>query len=85
MVESEPVWACFALRHERWLRNLYSFAPIPDITFYFRAPREVAVNRALAQIYGSGAIVDVFRRTFGPNAKPTPALVLVFALGTYPE
>ncbi len=33
---------------ERWLRNLYSFAPIPDITFYFRAPREVAVNRILS-------------------------------------
>jgi len=31
-----------------WLRNLYSFAPIPDITFYFRAPLEVAVNRIVA-------------------------------------
>src|SRR6266481_2555637 len=29
----------------RWLRNLYRFAPIPDITFYFRAPLDVAVNR----------------------------------------
>ncbi len=33
---------------ERWLRNLYSFAPVPDIVFYFRAPREVAVNRILS-------------------------------------
>lgn len=33
---------------ERWLRNLYSFAPVPDIIFYFRAPREVAVNRILS-------------------------------------
>jgi dTMP kinase len=31
----------------RWLRNLYSFAPIPDITFYFRAPLDIAVNRIL--------------------------------------
>jgi dTMP kinase len=31
-----------------WLRNLYSFAPIPDITFYFRAPLDVAVNRIVA-------------------------------------
>src|SRR5271168_1115692 len=31
-----------------WLRNLYRFAPIPDITFYFRAPLEVAVNRILS-------------------------------------
>jgi dTMP kinase len=32
----------------RWLRNLYSFAPVPDITFYFRAPLEVAVTRIVA-------------------------------------
>src|SRR5437667_2651299 len=32
----------------RWLRNLYRFAPIPDITFYFRAPLEVAVHRILS-------------------------------------
>ena len=31
-----------------WLRNLYRFAPVPDITFYFRAPLEVAVNRILS-------------------------------------
>jgi dTMP kinase len=33
---------------EKWLRNLYRYAPIPDITFYFRAPLEVAVNRILS-------------------------------------
>src|SRR5271156_2497116 len=32
----------------RWLRNLYRFAPIPDITFYFRAPLDVAVHRTLS-------------------------------------
>jgi len=31
-----------------WLRNLYRFAPVPDVTFYFRAPLEVAVNRILS-------------------------------------
>src|ERR1700685_4334954 len=31
-----------------WLRNLYSFAPVPDITFYFRAPLEIAVTRIVA-------------------------------------
>lgn len=30
-----------------WLRNLYSFATIPDITFYFKLPTEVAVERIL--------------------------------------
>jgi len=32
----------------RWLRNLYRFAPVPDITFYFRAPLDVAVHRILS-------------------------------------
>jgi dTMP kinase len=32
----------------RWLRNLYRFAPIPDITFYFRAPLDVAVGRIMS-------------------------------------
>jgi dTMP kinase len=31
-----------------WLRNLYGFAPVPDITFYFRAPLDVAVSRITA-------------------------------------
>src|ERR1700689_4699100 len=32
----------------RWLRNLYRFAPVPNITFYFRAPLDVAVHRILS-------------------------------------
>ena len=32
----------------RWLRNLYSFAPVPDLTFYFRAPLDVAVDRIIS-------------------------------------
>src|SRR3981081_1918047 len=32
----------------RWLRNLYRFAPVPDITFYFRTPLDIAVNRILS-------------------------------------
>ena len=32
----------------RWLRNLYGFAPIPDIAFYFRAPLDVAVDRIMS-------------------------------------
>ncbi|MBI3735017.1 thymidylate kinase, partial [Candidatus Sumerlaeota bacterium] len=31
-----------------WLRNLYSFAPVPDITFFFRAPLEVCLDRILS-------------------------------------
>jgi dTMP kinase len=32
----------------RWLRNLYRFAPIPDLTFYFRAPLDIAVGRIMS-------------------------------------
>ena len=45
----------------------------------------VAVNRALSQIYDSDAIGDVFRGTFGPNAKPSAALVIMYRLNIYPE
>ncbi|NLC57464.1 MAG: dTMP kinase [Armatimonadetes bacterium] len=31
-----------------WVRNLYSFAPRPDIVFYFRVPLEIAVERILS-------------------------------------
>jgi dTMP kinase len=31
-----------------WLRNLYQYAVVPDVTFYFRAPLEVAIRRILS-------------------------------------
>jgi dTMP kinase len=31
-----------------WLRNLYSFAKHPDITFFFKVPQETALGRILA-------------------------------------
>jgi dTMP kinase len=31
-----------------WVRNLYSFAPMPDLVLYFRVPLDVAVDRILA-------------------------------------
>jgi dTMP kinase len=31
----------------RWLRNLYGFARVPDITFFFRLPLETALGRIL--------------------------------------
>jgi dTMP kinase len=31
-----------------WVRKVYSFAVIPDITFYFRVPSEVAMDRILS-------------------------------------
>lgn len=31
-----------------WVRNLYSFAPMPDLVFYFRVPLDTAVDRILS-------------------------------------
>jgi len=45
----------------------------------------LAVNRALSQIYDSDAIAEIFRGAFGPNAKPSPALVIMYRLNVYPE
>jgi dTMP kinase len=30
-----------------WVRNLYSFAPMPDLALYFRVPIDIAVDRIL--------------------------------------
>jgi len=45
----------------------------------------LAVNRGLAQIYQSGAIAEIFRRAFGPDASPSPGLLVMYGLGSYPE
>jgi ABC-type amino acid transport substrate-binding protein len=45
----------------------------------------LAVNRALARIYQSDAIVEVFKRAFGPNAAPSPALLIMYGLASFPE
>jgi ABC-type amino acid transport substrate-binding protein len=45
----------------------------------------LAVNRALARIYSSDAIIELFRRSFGPSAKPSAALAIMYGLNAYPE
>jgi dTMP kinase len=34
--------------HPNWVRNLYSFSVKPDVSFYFRVPIQVAVERLLS-------------------------------------
>jgi dTMP kinase len=33
--------------HPEWVREVYSFAPRPDLTFYFRVPIEISLQRLL--------------------------------------
>jgi glutamate/aspartate transport system substrate-binding protein len=45
----------------------------------------LAVNRALAQIYRTPEIIDIFNRWFGPFGKPTVLLEAVYFLGIVTE
>jgi ABC-type amino acid transport substrate-binding protein len=45
----------------------------------------LVANRTLARIYRSGAIGAIYAKWFGSLGKPTPALVLMYALQGLPE
>jgi ABC-type amino acid transport substrate-binding protein len=45
----------------------------------------LVANRVLARIYRSGAIGAIYAKWFGAIGKPTPALVLMYALQGLPE
>jgi len=45
----------------------------------------LAVNRALSEIFQSAALEEIFKRAFGPNAEPTPGLLVMYALSSFPE
>lgn len=45
----------------------------------------LVANRALARIYRSGAIGAIYSKWFGALGKPTPALVLMYALQGLPK
>ncbi len=49
------------------------------------AGMRLAVNRALAQVYRTPEIVDIFNRWFGAFGKPTVLLEAVYFLGIVPE
>jgi ABC-type amino acid transport substrate-binding protein len=44
-----------------------------------------AVDAALAQIYRSSALPDIYNRWFGALGRPSPLLEVMFALGRLPE
>jgi len=53
--------------------------PRGDATF------RLAVNTGLAQLYGSGDMVEVFRRWFGAFGTPSPVIQAVYLFGAIPE
>jgi ABC-type amino acid transport substrate-binding protein len=49
------------------------------------AGMRLAVNRGLAQVYGTPQIVEIFNKWFGSLGKPTVLLEAVYFLGAVPE
>jgi ABC-type amino acid transport substrate-binding protein len=75
-------------------RGTARYALVPDDLSYepyaFMVRRDdsafrLVANRALARLYRSGAIGAIYARWFGVMGKPTPALVLMYALQGLPE
>jgi ABC-type amino acid transport substrate-binding protein len=62
-----------------------SFETLAIVLPWNDAALRLAVNRALSQIYSGDAIVEVFRKNFGPNAAPTPGLIVMYGLNVFPE
>ena len=62
-----------------------SFEPYAIVLPRGDASFRLAVNRALARIYTSDAIVEIFRQAFGADLVPSPALVIMYGLGSYSE
>jgi glutamate/aspartate transport system substrate-binding protein len=62
-----------------------SFEPYAIVLPRGDANFRLAVNRALAEIYRSNDIIEIFRRTFGSDVEPTPMLAIMYGLGAYPN
>jgi ABC-type amino acid transport substrate-binding protein len=68
---------------------------IPNILFSyepygFMLPRNdaafrLAVNRALAELYRSAGVLEIYERWFGVLGKPSPALQAMYLLNALPE
>ena len=61
------------------------FEPYAIALPYGDAGMRLAVNKALAQIYKSDAIVEIFRKAFGAEVEPTGPLLIMYGLGAFPE
>jgi len=61
------------------------FEPYAIVLPHNDAKFRLAVNRALSQIFQSAAIEEIFKRAFGPDARPSPGLLITYAQGALPE
>ena len=64
---------------------LFSYEPYGFMVRRNDAAFRLAVNRALAELYRSGGIVQIYDRWFGALGKPSPALQAMYLLNGLPE
>ena len=64
---------------------LFSYEPYGFMLRRNDAAFRLAVNRALAGLYRSGAIVEIYERWFGGFGKPSPAIQAMYLLNGLPE
>jgi len=67
------------------LADQLSYEPYGMVLPRGDAGLRLAVNSALARLYASGEVADIFRRWFGQLGKPSAMLEAVFILGAIPE
>ena len=67
-------------------RDLFSFEPYGLVVRRNDADFRLVANRAIAQLYRSGQIEDLFNRWFGQvGVQPTPVLQAMYVLQALPE
>jgi ABC-type amino acid transport substrate-binding protein len=64
---------------------LFSYEPYGFMLRRNDAAFRLAVNRALAGLYRSGGIVEIYNRWFGAFGKPSPAIQAMYLLNGLPE
>ncbi|MGH7832235.1 MAG: amino acid ABC transporter substrate-binding protein, partial [Candidatus Binatia bacterium] len=64
---------------------LFSYEPYGFMLRRNDAAFRLAVNRALADLYRSGGIVEIYSRWFGAFGKPSPAIQAMYLLNGLPE
>jgi len=69
----------------RLLSDQLSYEPYGIVLPRGDASLRLAVNSALAHLYGSGEVGEIFRRWFGQLGAPSAILEAVYILGAIPE
>jgi ABC-type amino acid transport substrate-binding protein len=63
----------------------FSYEPYGLVLRRNDADFKQAVNRVLAQLYRTAAVIDIYDRWFGKLGKPSGLLVAMYALNGLPE